>query len=64
MSRRSPRSTGRIFAVPALIAVSTLIGLAVALLGDGWRDVLSWVGLGVPVATALHFAVRAGKRRV
>lgn len=62
MSGRSPRSTGRIFAVPALIAVSTSIGLGMALLGDGWADVPSWVGLGVPVATALHFAIGKGKR--
>jgi hypothetical protein len=61
MSGRKHHPTGRIFAIPVLIALVTLIGLVAALLGDGWRDMLSWVGLGIPVITALHFALRRAK---
>lgn len=61
MSGRRHRSTRRIFAIPALIAIVTLTGLVAALLGDGWQDVLSWVGLSIPVITALHFAFRRVK---
>ncbi|QHB25672.1 hypothetical protein TCK1_326 [Pseudomonas monteilii] len=36
----------RIFAWPALIALLGALGLFAALLGDGWWDGLSWLGLG------------------
>ncbi|WP_133491992.1 hypothetical protein [Alcanivorax sp. 24] len=53
MSRLSPKrrhnTPARIFAVPAMIALTSLIGLIAALLGDGVLDVVSWVGLAVPV---------------
>ncbi|MBX3506243.1 MAG: hypothetical protein KF895_12250 [Parvibaculum sp.] len=39
---------GEIFAAPLLLAAITLVGLVAALLGDGWLDVLSWVGLSIP----------------
>lgn len=42
--------TGRTFAIPALIAVLSSIGLVSALTGDGLRDLLSWILLAVPVA--------------
>jgi hypothetical protein len=38
-----------IFAVPLLIALVTIIGLVIALTGDGVRDVTSWVTLCVPI---------------
>lgn len=38
------------FFIPTLIALVSLVGLVVALTGDGWRDAASWVALGVPVA--------------
>ncbi|BBV95001.1 hypothetical protein ACF8R4_06495 [Pseudomonas sp. FYR_2] len=47
MSHES-QSTRRIFAWPAMIAVSGAAGLFAALLGDGAWDALSWLGLGVP----------------
>ena len=50
------------FALPALIAVVSLIGLVAALTGDGWRDMLSWVSLGLPVA-AVAWAMRHTKHR-
>ena len=46
MSRRWPA----IFAMPIALAALTLLGLVSALLGDGWRDVLSWAALGTPLA--------------
>lgn len=38
-----------IFAAPLLLALVTIIGLVIALTGDGFRDVISWVALCVPV---------------
>jgi len=52
------RSNRAIFAVPLLIAVLSLIGLVSALTGDGLRDVVSWLALGVPVAV-VGWAMRA-----
>lgn len=55
------QSLGAIFAAPILIAVLGLVGLVSALTGDGWRDALSWVSLGVPVA-AIGWAMKARRR--
>ncbi len=44
--------------MPMLIAALSLIGLVSALTGDGMRDVLSWLTLGVPVAV-VGWAMRA-----
>ncbi|WP_425929615.1 hypothetical protein [Pseudomonas sp. NyZ201] len=38
----------KVFGMPLLIGVLGAAGLFAALLGDGWWDVLSWVGLGLP----------------
>ncbi|MGE6527682.1 hypothetical protein ACQKEM_01410 [Pseudomonas sp. NPDC077382] len=38
------------FLLPGLIAGLGLVGLFAALLGDGWWDVLAWLGLGLPAA--------------
>ena len=35
--------------LPILIAILSLVGLVAALTGDGWRDVLSWIGLAAAV---------------
>jgi len=43
----------RVFGVPALIALVTLIGLVAALVGDGALDGVGWIGVGVPVAAAI-----------
>lgn len=40
----------RVLAIPALIAGASTVGLVVALLGDGWHDLLAWITLAVPVA--------------
>lgn len=47
----------RIFAAPAAIAAVSIVGLVAALLGDGVHDVLSWIGLLVPVL-AIAWALR------
>ena len=54
MIRAMLRST---WALPLLIALASLIGLIAALTGDGWRDVMSWLALGLPVA-ATYWAIR------
>ena len=55
------QSLGAIFAAPILIAVLGLVGLVSALTGDGWRDALSWLALGVPVL-AIGWAMTIRRR--
>ncbi|WP_114394772.1 hypothetical protein [Oleisolibacter albus] len=45
-----PAGLRTIFAMPALIAAVTLVGLVAALLGNGLLDLVSWAALLVPVA--------------
>lgn len=46
-------SPARIYGVPTVIAVLSMVGLIVALFGDGGWDVAAWLGLCAPVlATA------------
>lgn len=40
----------RVFRWPLAIAAASLVGLVSALLGDGWRDAVSWLILGGLVA--------------
>jgi hypothetical protein len=47
-----------VFALPLLIAVLSALGLLSALTGDGWRDMMSWLGLAAPVL-AVVWAMRA-----
>lgn len=47
-----------IFALPLVIGALGVIGLVSALTGDGWRDVVSWIGLAVPVL-AVVWAMKA-----
>ncbi|HKX79649.1 MAG TPA: hypothetical protein VJM34_14110 [Novosphingobium sp.] len=49
---------GAIFAVPLAICMLSGLGLVSALTGDGWRDLLSWIGLGAPVL-AVVWAMKA-----
>ncbi|GLO14417.1 hypothetical protein PPUJ20028_30000 [Pseudomonas putida] len=53
MSHKS-QPASRIFAWPALIALLGALGLFAALLGDGWWDGLSWLGLGLPAGFSLR----------
>jgi len=38
-----------IFRLPLLIGAASLAALVIALMGDGWHDMLSWAGLALPV---------------
>jgi hypothetical protein len=59
----SPRSTLRhVFGMPILLAAISLVGLLVALLGDGLWDALSWLSLAIPLAVIAH-KLRQGRRR-
>jgi hypothetical protein len=62
MTKRSrPLSLGAIFFVPVIIALFSLIGLVAALLDDGVYDLLSWLGLAVPVAV-IAWSLRWGRQ--
>ena len=52
MSRRHGPRHGwrRIFALPALLALATLIGLVAGLLGDGGHDMIAAIALATPLA--------------
>jgi hypothetical protein len=52
-------SNWSVFAHPIWMALLMAAGLFAALLGDGWWDSVSWVGMGVPVV----FSVRGLWRR-
>ena len=55
---KKPHRLRTIFAVPLLLALASIVGLVVALTGDGVRDAASWVALGVPVL-AVGWAMKA-----
>ncbi|MFP5427275.1 MAG: hypothetical protein ACLGJA_15705 [Gammaproteobacteria bacterium] len=57
MSHKS-QATARIFAWPALIGLLGALGLFAALLGDGWWDGLSWLGLGIPAWLGMRGLLR------
>lgn len=42
-----------VFRIPLVLAAVTVVGLVAALLGDDGFDVLSWIGLGIPVLACL-----------
>ncbi|MCI1729268.1 MAG: hypothetical protein LKM32_07810 [Chiayiivirga sp.] len=54
MNTNRPSERGRAwpntFAMPAVIALVSLVGLLAALVGDGLFDVLSWLALGTVLA--------------
>lgn len=56
------RSLWQIFAIPILVALASGIGLVTALVGDGVWDVLSWVGLGLPVALSVWHGLYRRRR--
>lgn len=57
-NRKQKLPLAAIFAWPLAIFLLGLVGLVSALTGDGWRDGLSWLALGAPVA-ALVWAMRS-----
>jgi hypothetical protein len=57
-SSSSRQSLGQIFTVPALIALTSAVGLLAALVGDGIWDVLSSLCLAIPAAIFCACVVR------
>jgi hypothetical protein len=47
---RNSSRFAKVFGVPALLAVLTLLGLLVALFDDGLLDAFAWCALALPVA--------------
>lgn len=41
------------FLLPSLIGLLGAVGLTAALFGDGWWDLLSWLGLGIPALLSI-----------
>jgi hypothetical protein len=48
-----------VFGIPALLGVTSGLGLVSALVGDGFWDTLSWFALGAPLAVIASFVGRA-----
>lgn len=55
------RGLWMIFRWPVVLAVVSLFGLLSALIGDGVFDVLSWLGLGVPLGLLGVVWLRLGR---
>lgn len=54
---RHRQSLWQVFAVPAVLAALSIVGLVSALTGDGIHNAVSWIGLAIPVI-AVVWAVR------
>lgn len=52
LSSESTLSMRRVFGVPLLLAIASIVGLVSALLDDGIWDALSWVTLALPILVA------------
>ncbi|EMD84199.1 hypothetical protein C725_0129 [Pacificimonas flava] len=50
-----------VFALPTVIALASLTGLGLALLGDGLFDAGAWILLGLPIMAAM-WALRTRRR--
>ena len=50
----SPPPPVRIWRAPVAIGLASAVGLVAALVADGWGDVLSWIGLGLPMAVLVR----------
>jgi hypothetical protein len=58
-ARKTNRNPNQLWTWPIFLGATSAVGLISALLGDGWADVLSWFGLGLPVVVACVFVLRA-----
>ncbi len=45
----------KVWGIPVIIGIFSLIGLLTALVGDGLYDLLSWILLGIPVLIIIWF---------
>jgi hypothetical protein len=59
-SRIKRQSIGRTLVMPIFLAVASLMGLVIALTGNGWRDLLSVFFLALPLAATAYAWVRRG----
>lgn len=60
-SRRRAHSMREIFAIPAAIGVVSGAGLILALIDDGWWDVVGWIGIGIAPAIAAGYLMRPSR---
>ncbi|WP_254412603.1 DUF4925 domain-containing protein [Dyadobacter diqingensis] len=51
----------KVWQIPLLLSVLSLIGLISALTGDEFWDLLSWLTLGIPMLVIVFFAVKHGR---
>jgi hypothetical protein len=58
MTAREAGSLRRIFGIPLVLGVLSLVGLVAALLGDGVWDAVSWVALGTPLVVSVWAVMR------
>ena len=49
------------FAIPAFLAVTSLVALVVGLLGDGVIDLICWIGIALPLA-AIGLSIDRSRR--
>jgi hypothetical protein len=47
-----------VWPMPVLLACVSTMGLASALLADGWADALSWITLTVPVLVIFWYSLK------
>jgi hypothetical protein len=55
---KNHRTLGQIFAAPIAVGALSIVGLLAALVGDGWRDAVSWLSLALPILLYLFFVTR------
>lgn len=48
----------KVWPMPILLGCVSTLGLASALLADGWADALSWVTLTVPVLVIFWYSLK------
>ena len=48
---RPGRKAMRVFAMPLVIGIASLVGLVLGLTGDGVRDILAWLLVGLAPLT-------------
>jgi len=58
----SPRKRfGKVFGLPAVIALVTGVGLIAGLIGDGWFDLVAWIGLAIPAVICVWPLLRPAR---
>lgn len=63
MSKQIVSTFRHVWAAPTAIALACLLGLVVALLGDGIEDWIGWVGLTIPLAVIVWALARSKRGR-